>query len=395
MKISRTQLQTYFTEALPSLEAIADAYTFHSFEIDSIEGDVLDVKVLPNRAADCNSLEGLARELAAILKLSTSAPRPSDASALLPVVVSLVQINGILGSDFGHEEVAEVFKRLELDTKIEGDTFTVTPSVSRPDLTIPEDLVEEVGRMIGYDRLPPVELPPIQGTPDQARFRGIERMKDQLIEQGFTEVSTQSFAPKGEVYLANPLDKTKPALRTTLEHNLKDALLRAKQYAPLVLSPKEPVRLFEVGTVFPKEGEYLELRMTERVAAWGDAAGISDNLSVAKLEEYGKDYILKQHKLGTYKPFSLYPFIVRDVALWVPKETNAVEIEKIIRANAGELAQKIYLFDTFEKDGKKSFAFRMVLQSFERTLTDDEANAAYDRVVDALRTSNSTWEVRV
>ena len=54
MKISRASLQKYFEKPLPSIAEIADAYTFHAFEIDSIEGEVLDVKVLPNRAAPCN-----------------------------------------------------------------------------------------------------------------------------------------------------------------------------------------------------------------------------------------------------------------------------------------------------------------------------------------------------
>ena len=395
MKISRTQLQKYFPDALPDVAAIADAYTFHAFEIDSIEGDVLDVKVLPNRAADCNSEEGLARELAAILNVSTSAPRPSGVSPLPPVSVSLAQINSILGADFSSAEVEEVFKRLDLPTHVEEGLFTLTPPASRPDLAIPEDLVEEVGRILGYDRLPPTELPLIGGEPDQFRFRGIERMKDQLVEQGFTEVSTQSFAKKGDVFLANPLDKKKPALRTSLEENLKGALEQGKRYTPLVFTSSTKVKLFEVGTVFPAAGEYLELRMTERVAAWGDAAGISDDLSKAKLEDYGRDYVPKRYVLGAYQPFSLYPFIVRDVALWVPKETTSEEIEKIIRAHAGELAQKIYLFDTFEKDDKKSFAFRMVLQSFERTLEDAEANAVYDRVVKALEAANSGWQARV
>ncbi len=390
MKVSRTQLQKYFSQPLPSVVEIADAFTFHAFEIDSIEGEVLDVKVLPNRA-NYEDEGGLACELAAILNLPM--PRISNAT-LSPVVVSLAQINGILGSNFSHAEVADVFKRLDMPAHIEGELFTVAPPLDRTDLTIPEDLVEEVGRIIGYDRLPSTELPPTEGAPDQARFRGIERMKDQLIEQGFTEVSTQSFAPKGDVYLANPLDKTKPALRTSLEDNLKDALLRAKQYAPLFLSPKERVKLFEVGTVFPKAGEYLELRMSERVVAWGDAAGTVDNLSIAKLEDYGKDYTPKRYVLGAYKPFSLYPFIVRDVALWVPKETSADEVEQIIRASVGDLAQKIYLFDTFEKDDKKSLAFRIVLQSSERTLEDTEANTIYDNIVAALEKANSDWVVR-
>jgi len=85
------------------------------------------------------------------------------------------------------------------------------------------------------------------------------------VEKGFVEVSTQSFVRKGAVMLANPLDKTRPALRTGLEETLGDALAKAKLYAPLVLPPKEEPKLFEVGSVFPKEGEYVELRMTERV----------------------------------------------------------------------------------------------------------------------------------
>lgn len=334
------------------------------------------------------------------------------------VSVSLAKINSILGSNFSKKEVEMVFKRLGFETKITSESFIVTPPFERADITIPEDLVEEVGRIQGYDKISASELPSWEGSPDQARYRGIERMKDQLVEQGFTEISTQSFAKKGDVVLANPLDKTKPALRTSLRENLEEALERAKQYAPLVLTPHEKFKLFEIGTVFPKEGEYLELQTTERgfdgelsrtVAAWGlpaqagDAATMRDNLSVAKLEDYGKDYTPKEHKLGAYQPFSIYPFIVRDVALWVSKETKAEDVEAIIRVNAGELAQKIYLFDTFVKparaddaggDGKKSFAFRMVLQSFERTLLDAEANVVYKKVVKALQAANKDWQVR-
>ena len=238
MRISRTTLQKYFERPLPSIGEIADAYTFHAFEIDSIEGDVLDVKVLPNRAADCNSETGLAREFSAILEIPTLAPRPSGAS-LPPVTVSLAQVNGILGSSFSQKEVEDVFKRLGLETKVAGEVFTVTPPSSRPDIAIPEDLVEEAGRMLGYDRVLATELPPIAGVPDQARFRGIERMKDSLIEQGFTEVSTQSFVTKGDIMLANPLDQTRPALRTSLEENLQEALAQAKQYEAIILAPKQ------------------------------------------------------------------------------------------------------------------------------------------------------------
>src|ERR1017187_3649597 len=70
MKVSRTWLQKYFEKELPSVEEISDVLTFHSFEIEEIEGDMLDVKILPDRAADCLSHRGIACEIGAVLDQS-------------------------------------------------------------------------------------------------------------------------------------------------------------------------------------------------------------------------------------------------------------------------------------------------------------------------------------
>lgn len=601
MKISLKWLQTYFDAPLPSAEEIADAYTFHAFEIDEMNGDMLDVKVLPNRAADCLSHRGLAKELSAILdvplthdplrtpvpmwdvvrptslsvtiedpkkclryvgalvqgvkvgpsptwltealesvgqrsinnvvdatnyvmlnigqplhafdagkltekdgsyaiavrnakegeqittlsndtyelsqrillitdahtdapigvagikggtlaevtsdttaliveaanfdgtatrraaqtlKLFTDASqrfqnRPSpelaaygmrDVLALITeiaggevegivdayptrpeqdrvVSVSLSRINGLLGAQFTNEQVTDVFRRLGFTSSCESQIFTVTPPFERTDLVLPEDLIEEVGRIIGYDQIPPVSLPATSRTPDQSRFRGIERMKDQLIEQGFIEVSTQSFAKTGDVTLANPLDSNMPALRTTLEANLADALMRANYVAPRVLEPNQKPKLFEIGTVFPKGGEFVELRMTEPVQKWGEKAGIVDNLSIAKLEDYGKDYTPIRYELGTYQPFSIYPFITRDIAVWVPSGVNPSIVETIIREHATPLLARSDMFDEFEKEGRTSYAFRLVFESAERTLTDEEVNVIMEHISAALRTA--------
>ena len=71
MKVSLKWLQNYFDKPLPSRAAVVEAFTFHAFEIeDQVPGesdDLLDIKVLPNRAADCLSHRGIAKELAAIL----------------------------------------------------------------------------------------------------------------------------------------------------------------------------------------------------------------------------------------------------------------------------------------------------------------------------------------
>ncbi len=383
MKISRDTLQGYFESPLPSTAAIADAFTFHCFEIEEVEGDVLDVKVLPNRAADCSSEAGIAAELSSILDVPLK-KIPEGGFSDMIVEVSLERINAILGTKFSEGEVTNVFHRLRFHFEKTNNVFRVAAPAVRRDIEIPEDIAEEVGRILGYDRIPVAILPSMSDVPDQARYRGIERMKDMLVEQGYVEVSTQSFSQEGDVYLAKPLDQTKPALRVSLEENLNDALIRAKKSAPLVLPPKQAVKLFEVGTVFPKEGEYLELRMTERVKEWGDAAGISDNLSVAKLEEYGTDYIPLRYTLGAYRPFSTYPFITRDIALWAPGGTEAGEIENVIQANSGDLLVRLDQFDRFEKEGRISYAFRLIFQSMDRTLTDEEMKGVMERITNGL-----------
>ena len=329
MKISRNELQNYFAVPLPSTGAIADAFTFHCFEIEEVDGDILDVKVLTNRAADCSSEAGIAAELSAILGVPLK-NESTDSFSKKTVEVSLARINAILGSNFLEKEVDDVFRRLRFHVEKNGEVFHVAAPLPRTDIEIPEDVAEEVGRILGYDRVLATELPPASQMPDQARYRGIERMKDHLVEQGFVEVSTQSFTKEGDIHLAKSLDKTKPALRVSLEENLQEALTHAKQHEALILPPKQKVKLFEVGSVFPKTGEYLELRMTERVPEWGDAVGTTDNLTVAKLEEYGKEYMPIRYTLGAYKPFSLYPFITRDIAVWVHQGTETGRIEDVI-----------------------------------------------------------------
>jgi phenylalanyl-tRNA synthetase beta chain len=78
--------------------------------------------------------------------------------------------------------------------------------------------------------------------------------------------------------------------------------------------------------------------------------------------------------------------------MWTPVGTNEQEVEELIKREAGELCVKVTLFDRFEKpaspeggEGKVSLAYRLIFQSFERTLTDDDANAAMEKVYTALK----------
>ncbi len=296
------------------------------------------------------------------------------------VSIPLEKINNILGTSFTKEDVKDVFKRLDFSFTCEDSVFTVIPPFERTDISIPEDLVEEVARTVGYDSILPVLLPETSTMPDQAHFRGVARVKDFLIERGFTEISTQSFAKKGDIILANPLDKTKPALRRTLAKNMELALVQAKQYTPRTLGPSAKPKLFEIGNIFPKDGERIVVETSETVS---DLPEIIDDA----------EYTPVRYTLGKYKPFSIYPFILRDIAVWTPKGTESVEVVALIRANAGELLVRVDQFDSFEKDNRVSYAFRMVFEAEGRTLTDTEINTYMEEITKALN-AQTGYEVR-
>lgn len=345
--------------------------------------------------------------------------------AIAPVSVSLSKINRVLGSSYQLEEVEKVFDRLAFQYSVLNDVFTVTPPFERRDLTIAENLIEEVGRIIGYDAVAPEMLPAMPQDPDQNRFRGIERIKDFLITRGYTEISTQTFAVEGDVHLANPLDQTRPALRMTLARNMSDALARAASVAPRVLGPATELKLFELGTVFGFEGENLSLvlgvqflgkrdgaLLDETTAAVKDEFGISAEratltgseadiaeaeLSSVDLASLGEGYEPKKILLGAYRSFSVYPFALRDVAVWTPARTEQDEVSNIIIAEAGDLLVRIDLFDRFTKtvDGEEkiSYAFRLVFESSERTLSDEDLNPRMEKITVALN-ANDGWQVR-
>lgn len=294
-----------------------------------------------------------------------------------PVSVSRPAIESLLGAPYSHDEVRDAFERFGFSYSENEDVFTVTPPFERNDIAIPEDLIEEVGRLYGYERIKPVPLKS-EGEVDQARFRGIEKIKDALVSEGFIEVSTQSFAKKGDIKLANPLDTAKPYLRTSFEENLKEAHAQAKRNAPLY--NLNAIKLFEVGTIFTKKGEQM-------------VVGTSSPTDVHTTLADDQSYTPKRYTLKEYEPFSVYPFILRDIAVWTPSGTKKDSVESIIRDNAGEHLMRIDCFDTFEKEERISYAFHLVFQSFEKTLSDEEINPQMEKISQELSAQNG-FEVR-
>ncbi len=91
----------------------------------------------------------------------------------------------------------------------------------------------------------------------------------------------------------------------------------------------------------------------------------------------------------SYEPLPKYPAISRDLAMLVAEDVSAADIEKVIAKNAGKHFKEVCLFDVYTgkqiEAGKKSLAFTMQFQSKDKTLTDEEADAAFQNILGAVQ----------
>ncbi|PIW76379.1 MAG: phenylalanine--tRNA ligase subunit beta, partial [Candidatus Portnoybacteria bacterium CG_4_8_14_3_um_filter_40_10] len=89
-----------------------------------------------------------------------------------------------------------------------------------------------------------------------------------------------------------------------------------------------------------------------------------------------------------------YPAIIRDLAISVEQTTKIESVLNIIETAGGELLQDTDIFDIYEglAGNKKSLAFRLIYQSDERNLTDEEVNKLQEKIIKAIEEEG--WEVR-
>lgn len=299
------------------------------------------------------------------------------------VTVATAKVNAVLGTTLATADVADAFTRLELPFVEHDGSFIVTPPFQRLDLVLPEDLIEEVGRTIGYDKVPATPLAHMERVPERsANFDAAELVREELMAKGYSEVITSVFAEKGERVVANKVDGVRPYLRATLLDGLQEALERNVRIKA-ILGLTE-VKLFEIGTVWRQGKELIVVgtvgekeQPSERVLDASDTSAPALPISATR----------------QYRPFSRYPFIVRDIAMWIPESPSAFSdaVSVFAEHNHG-LLQHVDLFDQYHKDGRVSYAFHLVFQSFDKTLTDEEANSVMDEIYQAVQEKG--WEVR-
>ncbi|MFA6273194.1 MAG: phenylalanine--tRNA ligase subunit beta [Candidatus Paceibacterota bacterium] len=308
-----------------------------------------------------------------------------------------------LGVKISEKEIADILARLNI-------VNSIIPA-ERMDLQIPEDLVEEIGRLYGYDKIPAEKLPPGKTKPEiNKNFYWENRIRQILMELGFSEIMTSSFRPKGDLEIEKPLASDKAFLRTQLADQLAINLKLNTLNAPLLGLKK--VKIFEIGRVFPKNGEGTHLALND----FAEAKTALEKILGEKITTSSRDDILEinlgalienlpepkttrlnleEQKGSTFKSFSLYPFIVRDIAVFVPTDVTAEKLWMTIEKGIGKeknLLINHYLFDEYQKADKKSLAFRLIFQAPDRTLTDTEANKIMGKVTATV--SQNNWQVR-
>lgn len=140
-------------------------------------------------------------EAVRLLSLSANAQRASDvADAFVgkreidSITVDLAHINDALGSEFTAEQAARTLKNVEFEVTVEDDVLRVTPPYWRSDIHIPEDIVEEVGRLNGFDGIMPI-LPRRDFTAvSPAEFDTLRaRLRHTLVRAGANEQLSYSF----------------------------------------------------------------------------------------------------------------------------------------------------------------------------------------------------------
>lgn len=331
------------------------------------------------------------------------------------VTVTLAHIHGLLGVHLADAVIEEILNRLGfLHSRTEHGWEVVAP-FERMDIVIEEDVIAEIGRVYGYEHVESVVPEKVSLIEYNAKHYYSEKIRVALVERGFSEVITSSFRKKDAIELQNALASDKGCLRSSLVLNIREVLERNMPNIDLL--GLNALRVFEIGTVFAKNAEendvveHVSLALGVRTkqqghtpkddVALGEVVGALEEVLGTPLNGTIKEGVFEcnlSEVISTlnepdlydaytplrdmlFVPYSAYPFISRDIALWVPESVSQDEIEKIIKEHGGELLIRCGLFDEFKKDGKISYAFRLVFQSYERTLTDDEVGKVMEIIV--------------
>ncbi|HEG7322539.1 TPA: phenylalanine--tRNA ligase subunit beta [Staphylococcus aureus] len=181
---------------------------------------------------------------------------------ITPIDITADKINRTIGFDLSQNDIVTIFNQLGFDTEINDDVITVLVPSRRKDITIKEDLIEEVARIYGYDDIPstlPVFDKVTSGQLTDRQYK-TKMVKEVLEGAGLDQAITYSLVSKEDatafsmqqrqtIDLLMPMSEAHASLRQSLLPHL----IEAASYN--VARKNKDVKLFEIGNVFFANGE--------------------------------------------------------------------------------------------------------------------------------------------
>ncbi len=183
------------------------------------------------------------------------------------ITVKYDKVNKTLGTNISNEDMVGIIKRLNVEVTKGRDSFSVSPPAFRLDIKRDVDIIEEIARIYGYDKirsdLPKAALS--EGISDPKHFL-LKKIKSVIREKGFNEAVNYSFMnetslgmlgiPSGDkrqktISIRNPLRKEEAFLRTTLAPSLIDNFMH--NFSRGV----KDIRIFETAKIFEDSGKTL------------------------------------------------------------------------------------------------------------------------------------------
>ncbi|MGB6839240.1 MAG: phenylalanine--tRNA ligase subunit beta [Microgenomates group bacterium] len=351
-------------------------------------------------------------------------PKPYKAKALK---TTLDFIKDRLGIDLPKQEISKILCSLDFETNWKGKELEVLiPSFRAKDISLPEDIIEEVARIYGYHNLPSTLMAGVIPDPLLDSPFDLEiKIKERLKGWGGIEVYTLSMVPRefvesGALRLKNPLGKESEYMRMSL----KPSLIQAAEKNSGI---KDPFHIFEISNVYlARKGELPEERMMlagifsngKYRNAKGVIEVLLDELNVkAKYKpEDGKAFlparrlsikskgkvlgelgiieknaliyyqldleVLKQVYLpvSAYTPIPKYPAQIEDITLILPPRTRVGDILSFIK-NIDKCLKKIELKGTF----KDACTFRIWYQDPRKTLTNKDVEKVREKFLKEVK----------
>jgi len=359
------------------------------------------------------------------------------------VALRVPQMRRLLGVDIPADAAAEILSLLEFEVLSKTDEVieVVVPSFRRADVSREADLIEEVARIYGYDRVPLKSAMTVEIGP-MSKFERCERLvREVLTGCGFNEAISSSFMtpamaatvglwPGEVVRLANPLRSEESALRPCL----MSSLLHIKAINRAV----ERCEMFEVGKVFLgpmaektdvaiiEEDGFYELKGVVELLL--DRFGLAERCSIERAEmnffkkNRGAKVACNGSDIGFFgemadevearfdlkepiwmaeldfdaivelavlerrsKEIPKYPAVDRELAFVVDEATTWQQIVECINSLPEPLRESVTYLNTYRgkqiQPGKKSVAFALLYRSPDRTLTGEEVNQAQQRLI--------------